>query len=189
MNRRMWVFVLVAVVAALSFSVVAAAEPVPEIEILTTTEAYDPIRYEAGFMIAEAWEKLGFQVNVRPMEFSAMIERFYDEQDFDAVISGWSGRVDRLDPQHYLGTMHSGQTDLSGNNPGGYVNPEYDRLFEAQQREFDVDKRREYVLEMQAIAAPDVPVDVLFYRDDVIAPNHDTFSGYVAMSGRGPSTQ
>ena len=59
MNRRTWVLVLSTLAVALSFSVMAAAEPVPEIELLTTTEAYDPIRYEAGFMIAEAWEKLG----------------------------------------------------------------------------------------------------------------------------------
>lgn len=185
MKSRRWALVLIALVAALSLSVMAAAEPVPAIEILTTTEAYDPIRYEAGFMIAEAWGKLGFEVNVRPMEFSSMIERFYDEQDFDAVISGWSGRVDRLDPQHYLGTMHGGQTGLGANNPGGYVNAEYDRLFELQQREFDVEKRREYVLEMQAIAAPEAPVDVLYYRDEVIAYNNETFAGFVIMAGEG----
>lgn len=181
-NAARWLVVLVVV---LSFGFSALAAPVPPIEILTTTEAYDPIRYEAGFMVAEAWRKLGFEVSVRPMEFSALIERFYDHQDFDVVISGWSGRVDRLDPQHYLGTMHGGQTTLGANNPGGYVNPEYDRLFDLQQAEFDVEKRREYVLQMQEIAARDVPVDVLYYRDEVIAYNNTTFDGLVVMAGEG----
>jgi peptide/nickel transport system substrate-binding protein len=160
-------------------------EPVPEIEIITTTEAYDPIRYEAGFIIADAWEQLGFQVTVRPMEFSTALERFYDEQDFDATILGWSGRVERLDPQHFLGTLHSGQADLGGNNPGGYLNPEYDELFDAQSREFDTETRRDIVHEMQDVYKSEAPVIVLFYRDEVIAYNNERFDNLVTMAGEG----
>ncbi len=158
-------------------------EPVQELTVYTTTESYDPIRYEAAFMIADAWEELGFQVNVSPMEFSSLLQLFYDEQNFDATILGWSGRVDRLDPQHFLGTLHGEQTDLGANNPGGYVNPEYDELFVAQSREFDADRRREIVMEMQAIAADDNPVDVLFYRDEVVGYNDTTFTDFVVMAG------
>ncbi|MFU8772572.1 MAG: hypothetical protein ACNA8H_09160, partial [Anaerolineales bacterium] len=160
-------------------------EPVPPVEIITTTEAYDPIRYEAGFIIQDAWEQLGLEVIVRPMEFATALERFYDEQDFDATILGWSGRVERLDPQHFLSTLYTGQTDLGGNNPGGYSNPEYDRLFEAQGREFDVDARLDMVLEMQDIYKSDAPTIVLFYRDEVVAYNDDTFDNYVIMAGEG----
>jgi peptide/nickel transport system substrate-binding protein len=160
-------------------------EPVPPVEIITTTEAYDPIRYEAGFIIQDAWQQLGLEVIVRPMEFATALERFYDEQDFDATILGWSGRVERLDPQHFLSTLHTGQSDLGGNNPGGYSNPEYDRLFEAQGREFDVDARLEMVLDMQDIYKSDAPTIVLFYRDEVVAYNNNTFDNYVIMAGEG----
>ncbi len=162
-----------------------AGEKAPEIELVTTTEAYDPIRYEAAFLLADAWKKLGIDVNVRPIEFSTILQKFYNEQDFDAVVLGWSGRVERLDPQHFLGTMHSGQTTLGGNNPGGYVNPEYDALFEAQQAEFDVQKRRDVVHKAQAVAAADQPLDVLFYRDEVVAYNSKRFYNPVAMAGEG----
>jgi peptide/nickel transport system substrate-binding protein len=134
---------------ALAFGAMAhAQQPIEQIEILTTTEAYDPIRYEAAFIIAEAWRELGFDVIVRPLEFSTLLERFYDEQDFDVTILGWSGRVDRLDPQHFLSTLDSRQTSLGSNNPGGYTNPAYDALFDAV-AEFDADARRAIVLEMQ----------------------------------------
>jgi len=165
------------------FSTMMMATLVPEIELITTTEAYDPIRYEAAFMIADEWRAMGFQVNVRPMEFSTILARFYDAQDFDGTILGWSGRVERLDPQHFLGTLHGEQTDLGANNPGGYINPEYDVLFEAQSREFDVNERRAVVLEMQAIAARDMPVNILFYRDEINAYNNETFSNYIVMAG------
>ncbi len=161
----------------------SAGNRVPEITIFTTTEAYDPIRYEAAFMIGDAWEELGFSVNVQPMEFSALLQAFYDEQNFDVTILGWSGRVDRLDPQHFLGTLHGEQIDLGANNPGGFVNARYDELFVAQGREFNADSRRQFVLEMQEIAARENPVDVLFYRDEVVGYNSEKFSDFVVMAG------
>lgn len=181
--RKKLVWLLLTSVFVFSAVGALAAEKVPEIELVTTTEAYDPIRYEAAFLLADAWKKLGIDVNVRPMEFSTILQKYYEEQDFDAVILGWSGRVERLDPQHFLGTMHSEQTTLGGNNPGGYVNPEYDKLFEAQQAEFDLQKRRELVHKAQEIAAQDQPLDVLFYRDEVVAYNSSRFHNPVVMAG------
>ena len=176
---------LVALVAACGLVVgtVQAQEPVPAVELITTTEAYDPIRYDAAFIIAEAWEELGLEVTVRPMEFATILDRFYDEQDFDATILGWSGRVDRLDPHHFLGTLDSRQAEPGGNNPGGYNNPEYDRLFDAQAQEFDADARRDIVHEMQELYKPEIPTIVLFYRDEVVGYNNTTFDNYVTMAG------
>ncbi len=174
---------LVVLACLLLISSLIIARPVPPIEILTTTEGYDPIRYEAAFMIAAEWEMLGFTVNVRPLEFSTLLQYFYDEQNFDATILGWSGRVERLDPQHFLGTLHGEQIDLGANNPGGYVNPEYDALFEVQSKTFDSEQRRAYVHQMQEIAGRDVPLNVLFYRDEVNAYNNLTFDNYVIMAG------
>ncbi len=183
MRKKTTIRVILLSLVLLFFTSLSLASLVPEIELITTTEAYDPIRYEAAFMIAEEWRTLGFRVNVRPMEFSTILAKFYDEQDFDATILGWSGRVERLDPQHFLGTLHGEQTDPGANNPGGYVNPIYDALFEAQSKEFDVNRRRVLVHEMQAIAARDMPVNVLFYRDEVNAYNNTTFANYVIMAG------
>lgn len=164
---------------------ISAQERVPEIYLDTTTEAYDPIRYEAAYIIAEAWEELGLSVSVRPTEFSTLLGRFYDEQDFDATVVGWSGRVDRLDPQFFLGTLDSRQSDLGGNNPGGYSNPEYDALYDAQSQEFDVDARADLVHEAQDLYIPDAPVAILFYRDEVVSYNHTTFDDMLVMAGEG----
>src|SRR5690554_1875906 len=141
-TRRLGYSLLVSTAMGFGASGIASAqERVPAITIGTTTEAYDPIRYEAAFIIAEKWRELGLEVNVQPTEFSTLLGRFYDQQDFDATIIGWSGRTDRLDPQFFLGTLDSRQAELGGNNPGGYSNPEYDALYDAQSAEFDVDER------------------------------------------------
>ncbi len=162
-----------------------AQEHVPSVEIFTTTESYDPIRYEGAFIIAEAWRELGLDVSVRPMEFGTLLDRFYSEQDFDATILGWSGRVDRLDPQFFLGTLDSRQAGLGANNPGGYSNPDYDALYDAQGAEFDIDARRDIVHEMQDLYMGDVPVVILFHRDEVVAYNNTAFTNMNAMAGEG----
>ncbi len=175
--------VLLAVILLLASVTLVSASRVPEFNVLTTTEGYDPIRYEAAFMLREAWADLGIRLNIQPTEFSTLIARFYNEQDFEIAVVGWSGRVDRLDPQHFLSTLHSGQADLGGNNPGGYENARYDELFELQGGEFNANQRREYVLEMQAVGMEEQPKSILFYRDEVVAYNNKTFEGYVPMAG------
>lgn len=162
-----------------------AQEPVASINLTTTTESYDPIRYEAAFIIAERWRELGFDVNVSPTEFSTALERLYDQQDFDATILGWSGRTDRLDPQFFLSTLDSRQSNLGGNNPGGYDNPEFDALFDQQSQAFDPDERQRLVMEMQELYKPDAPLVVLFHRDEVVAYNHEAFEGFEPMAGEG----
>ncbi|MDO5528705.1 MAG: ABC transporter substrate-binding protein [Paracoccus sp. (in: a-proteobacteria)] len=164
-------------------AIASAQEAVPSIEILTTTEAYDPIRYEGAYIIADAWRDLGLEVTVTPTEFSTLLNTFYDQQDFTVVIAGWSGRVDRLDPQFFLGTLYSENAVMGANNPGGYSNPEYDELFEQQSREFDPEARQELVHQLQEIAAPDAPLVVLFHRDEVVAYNKNNFDNLEAMAG------
>jgi peptide/nickel transport system substrate-binding protein len=170
---------------AASSSAIFAQERVPTINLDTTTEAYDPIRYESAFIVAEAWRELGLDVNVRPTEFSTLLGRFYDEQDFDATIIGWSGRVDRLDPQFFMGTLDSRQAVLGGNNPGGYSNPDYDALYDAQSQEFDIETRRDLVHEAQELYISEAPLAILFYRDEVVAYNNTTFDDMLVMAGEG----
>ncbi len=176
---------LLPALSAAAVTTALAQERVPPIELITTTEAYDPIRYEAAYIIADAWRELGLEVTVRPTEFRTALDRLYSQQDFDAVILGWSGRVDRLDPQFFLATLDSRQSGLGGNNPGGYSNPDYDALYDAQSREFDSDTRRDLVREMQELYMPDAPVVVLFHRDEVVAYNNTRFENLPVMAGEG----
>ncbi len=164
---------------------VLAKERVAPITLETTTEAYDPIRYEAAYIVADAWRQLGLDVTVRPTEFSTLLGRFYDQQDFDATVIGWSGRTDRLDPQFFLGSLYSKQGAKGGNNAGGYSSADYDVLYEAQSAEFDPEKRQELVRKAQETYMPDAPLAVLFYRDEVVAFNNKTFESMVNMAGEG----
>lgn len=182
--KKLWLTMASVGLASIPLSA-AAQEPLPSITLTTTTESYDPIRYEAAFIVAERWRELGFDVNVAPTEFSTALERFYDQQDFDVTILGWSGRTDRLDPQFFLSTLDSREAYLGGNNPGGYANSDFDELFDAQSQEFDLDERQQIVMQMQELYKSDIPVVVLFHRDEVVAFNHEAFGGFNPMAGEG----
>lgn len=161
------------------------AGPVPPIVLHTTTQAYDSVRYEAAYMIADAWRELGLEVEVAPTEFSELIDLVYQYQEFDAAILGWSGRLDRLDPQFFLGLFDSRQTGLGSNNASGYANPEFDALYDEQARTFDPDDRAAVVGAAQALAVADAPMAVLSYRDEVVAYNRNTFDSLRVNAGDG----
>ncbi len=140
-------------------------------------------------MIAEAWRELGLTVEVEAMDFVALIDRVQNAQDFDAAILGWSGRVDRLDPQFFLGLLDSRQAGSGGTNLSGYANPEYDALFQAQSRALDPELRRPAVHAAQALAARDVPIAVIAHRDTVVAHSTTSFAGLAAAPGDGLYTE
>lgn len=146
---------------------------------------YDPVRYEAAHMIADAWQELGLTVEVEAMPFPDLIHRVQHRQDFDAAIMGWSGRADRLDPQFFLGLLDAHQSGLRGNNVSGYANPEFDALFHEQASTFDPSKRRELVHAAQEIASRDVPIAVLNYRDTVVGHSLTTFNDLVSVPSDG----
>lgn len=163
----------------------AADLPVPPVTILTNIQDYDPVRFEAAYMIAEAWRELGLTVEVEALPFPELIDRVQHHQDFDAAVMGWSGRADRFDPQFFLGLLDSHQSDLRGNNFTGYDNPEYDALFHAQSQAFDPEARRGLVHAAQEIAARDVPIAVLTYRDTVVGHSLTSFTDLVTVPSDG----
>lgn len=178
-------FVVIACMGLAPVAMAAESERVPPITLLTNTQDYDPVRFEAAYMIAEAWRELGLDVEVEALTFPDIIERVQNQQDFDVAILGWSGRVDRLDPQFFLGLADSHQAGLRGNNVTGYANPEYDALFEAQSRAFDPLDRLPYVHAAQAIAAADVPMVILTHRDTVAAYLESGFSNLTVVPSDG----
>jgi hypothetical protein len=82
--------------------------PVQKITIITTTEGEDPVRWAAVQAIAAEWRKLGFEVEVIGLEASMVDKKCYYEWDFDVCVFGWGARVDRLDPNLFLGLITSG---------------------------------------------------------------------------------
>ncbi|MEM4485588.1 MAG: ABC transporter substrate-binding protein [Sulfolobales archaeon] len=160
--------------------------PVQKITIITTTEAEDPVRWAAVQAMASEWRKLGFDVEVIGMESSQVDKTCYYEWNFDVCVFGWGARVDRLDPNLFLGLITTGEIGIKGsgaNNPTGYSNPEYDRLYELQRETMDLNKRREIVFQLQQIFFEEAPRYNLYHQFIIAAYNNQKWENPFQMPG------
>ena len=163
---------------------------VPAITILTTTEEYDSARYQAAYYIASWWREIGLEVKVEPLDFNMLTSTVRDNKPQDkywhAFLYGWTGRVERADPDMFLYSItHSSQAGGVGNNYSEYKNPDYDALAEAQRRIADPELRRVVVHAAQAKLAEDIPFVSLYYRHVIHAYREKAWANIIAMPGEG----
>lgn len=166
---------------------VEMGDPVPEFGIMTPLSEENQVTYEAVSAMVDVWKDLGMDARHDPTDFNALSDRLRaDAQDFDGFALGWSGRIDRIDPDMFIyAIFHSSNTDPGGNNYAGFNNEAYDALAEAQRTEMDPEKRQELVFEAQEMLADEAPINVLYVRELVYAYNHDRFDNFVMMAGEG----
>jgi peptide/nickel transport system substrate-binding protein len=93
--------------------------------------------------------------------------------DFDTFIWGWGG--DPYDPSTLLQLITTGQ--IGGSSDSFYSNPEYDRLFDEQAGEYDINKRKPIVRQLVEISQQDLPYLVLTVDPYLQAYRTDRLSG------------
>jgi len=124
-------------------------------------------REKAAVILQWQYKKIGVKVNIRVMEWSAMLRILNankDPKDFDAVIIGWSLGID---PDQYS-IWHSSQYP-SGLNFVKYKNPKIDRLLEKGRTTMDRESRKKIYSQLQKIIAEDQPYLFLWYPKAVVA--------------------
>lgn len=162
-------------------------EVVPSLTFYSSLPEQNMVNYEMVNQIVDEMTKLGIDVKAEPTDFAVLIDRIYaDEMDYDGYTIGWSGRLERLDPDMFIHSInHSENAGPGGNNTNRYRNPEFDAIADAQRQEMDMEKRRELVFEAQRILAEDVPQITLYSRGNVQAYNKEKYSDVVILPGEG----
>lgn len=160
---------------------------VPDLVILSSLPEANLVNYEMSQELSDELGKLGVNLTAQPTDFSVLLDVIYgEESDYDAYTIGWSGRVERLDPDMFIYSInHSSNANPGGNNTERYINPKFDALADAQRSEMDVTKRRELVWEAQQILAEDVPRVTTYSRSNVQTYNKNRFTNFENMSGEG----
>lgn len=154
----------------------------------TASVTFDPRRWEASLIVANAWKSLGIDVEVVPFpDFPSLAARTGRQPfNYDAFVSTFVGRPERLDPDALMhAPLHSAGIGDGGSNAFGYASPAYDRLADAQRRELDARKRRAIVFQMQELLAKDAPFITLYHNQNVVPYNKERFTAMVPMIGRG----
>ncbi len=101
----------------------------------------------------ENWEVLGIELIEDPMEFTLLVEKVYDNQDFEMYNMAWSLPVDR-DPTKRFGESAD---VLGGFNAVGFHHERANEIFELASLEYNNDKRNELYKEWAKIVNEELP--------------------------------
>jgi peptide/nickel transport system substrate-binding protein len=145
---------------------------VRKLVLISGAQAADPQEFQAAQLIAQEWRKLGLEVEVRGLprpQVSDIV--WYNRDKWDVTMWRMVGRPERSDPDELIYNLFHSTTRDKGFNFVGYVNPEYDKIAEAQRSEIDQAKRRALVYSAQDMIMADVPYLFLVYPKNVVAYN------------------
>lgn len=131
---------------------------------------------QTGTLLKEVLAPLGIVCNVKPTEFTVLVQSALDHK-FEALMGGWGTGTDPDTSANIWVTNE-------GRNYGQYSNKRVDELFEQGRREFDKEKRAKIYSEIHQILWEDQPYTWLFYRNSFYAFNKK-LRGY-NFSPRGP---
>ncbi len=118
-------------------------------------------------------KEVGIEVDIKVLEWQAMLHEFIDKKRFEAIILGWTGLAG--DPDIYL-IWHSSQTREGAFNFISYKNDEVDRLLVEGRQTFDMERRREIYRRIHEILAEEQPYTFL-YIPDALPVLHRRFKG------------
>lgn len=131
----------------------------PELELWAPNAGYDPLRSTFAIWIESWLKEAGIPVTAKLAGFNALIPRIFTEQNFDMYILGWS--LDTF-PTHLRDYFHTEQAVPDGNNAGGYINPEFDKLADQLLACDNFEACKALSNEIQLILATETPYVVLF---------------------------
>ncbi len=100
--------------------------------------------------------------------------------DWDLVIWSWTGYADP-NPLIQIFTTDA----IGGSSDSLYSNPEYDRLFVAQNTARSDEERHALMAQMQNIFYDDAPYHMLFHDDTLVAYRTDKFGGWTNQPSNG----
>jgi peptide/nickel transport system substrate-binding protein len=115
----------------------------------------------------EQLKKVGIDMNIKVLEWQAMLHEFIDKKRFEAIIMGWG--LSR-DPDLY-DIWHSSKTKEGEFNFISYKNIEVDRLLIEGRQTFDIAKRKKIYHRIHQILSDEQPTIFLYVPDSLIVIN------------------
>jgi peptide/nickel transport system substrate-binding protein len=153
------------------------------------TTAGNRVREMVEQVIQSQWRKIGVDARIRNQPARVFFGQTVTKRRFDGLaMFAWTSAPENV-PRS---TLHSREipaeaNGFSGQNFGGYRNPEMDRLIDAIEVELDRGKRKELWQRLQELYADELPALPLYFRADAfILPKW--LSGVTPTGHQYPST-
>ena len=165
----------------------AEGELVPSITILSSLPEANMVNYEMANEVAEELRALGVDIKAVPTDFAVLMDVIYGEDNAHYMYTiGWSGRIERLDPDMFIHSInHIFNAEVGGNNTDRYRNEEFDKNADDQRSEMVPEKRKELVFEGQRILTEDFPRVTLYSRNGVQVYDKEKFADAIAIPSEG----
>lgn len=129
-------------------------------------------RIKAAQIIKEQLKQVGIEMNIKVLEWQAMLHEFIHKKRFEAVMMGWA--LSR-DPDLY-DIWHSSKTKEGEFNFISYKNAEVDRLLLEGRSSFNQQKRKMIYHRIHQILSEEQPYTFL-YVPDALPVLHKRFKG------------
>lgn len=130
------------------------------------------VRLKTAQIIKENLKAVGIEVNIKVLEWQALLHEFIDKKRFEVIILGWG--LSR-DPDLY-DIWHSSKTKEGEFNFISYKNEEVDRLLISGRQTFDIEKRKRIYHKIHELLAKEQPYTFLFVPDS-LPVLHKRFKG------------
>jgi peptide/nickel transport system substrate-binding protein len=127
---------------------------------LLTNQGNDE-RKKVAEIIQASLRELGVGVEIRILEWAALLKEHIKKRQFEAIVLGWGTGAD---PDQYV-VWHSSQMGPDHLNHISYSNPEVDALLEAGRSSCVQADRVRYYHRLHTVLAEDQPVIFLYWRD------------------------
>jgi peptide/nickel transport system substrate-binding protein len=133
----------------------------------------NPLRQKTQEILKQAWESIGFRVELRSIDASVFFDSSPTNPDntghFYADLQMYTTGNTNPDPGSYMKTYLCSEiaqkaNNWSKDNVSRYCNPDYDALWQQVARELDPEARRQIFVQMNDLLVKDIAVIPLVHR-------------------------
>jgi peptide/nickel transport system substrate-binding protein len=114
----------------------------------------------------DAWREIGVDMTPTPLEFAAVVDIITGDHAFDIALLGFGWDASFVQDAMFGCAQYEG-----GFNVVRYCNEEVDALNAEARRTFDIDARRDLLIEATDLVNNDLPVAVLHFTSDDVGYN------------------
>lgn len=151
--------------------------------------ANNPLRIRIAELLKDYYGKIGVQVNIKAMDMSTVDDLVWPEfevtkgRDYDMALWGWGASM--MNKPTNLKDLFYSDLNIGYVNIGAYKNPEFDKVSDQLDAEYNPEKRKELLFKMQEIVAEDCPIITLYYPIEAYAYNPSVYDGWKYTKGKG----
>jgi peptide/nickel transport system substrate-binding protein len=128
----------------------SSAEEVRKLTLWAREQGAAPAAHTAALLIAQTWEDLGLEVEVKAVPWPQMADQIWykrggessDEDSWDVTMWQMVSRPERSDPDEFTVNLFHTTTAPKGYNFIGYLDPAYDAIADESRRTMDPVKRK-----------------------------------------------